>query len=55
MAQAFLQHLDAGLYVRSAGTQPAHCTHPLAMEVMEEAGVPIRDLQPHDVKEFTHE
>ena len=55
MAQAFLQHLDAGLYVRSAGTQPAHCTHPLAMEVMEEAGVPIRDLQPHDVREFTHE
>ena len=38
MAQAYLQHLDAGLYVRSAGTRPAHNTHPLAIAVMEEAG-----------------
>ena len=55
MAQACLQHLDAGLYVRSAGTQPAHNTHPLAVEVMEEARMPITDLQPHNVREFTHE
>lgn len=55
MAQACLQHLDAGLYVRSAGTRPAHNTHPLAVEVMEEAGMPVRDLQPHDVREYTHE
>ena len=55
MAQAYLQHLDAGLYVRSAGIRPAHNTHPLAIAVMEEAGMPIRDLQPHDVKEFARE
>lgn len=55
MAQACLQHLDARLCVRSAGTHPALNTHPLAIEVMKEAGMPIRDLQPHDVREFTHE
>lgn len=55
MAQACLQHLDAGLCVKSAGTRPAHNTHPLAIEVMEEAGMPIADLPPHDVKDFINE
>ena len=49
MAQAFLQHLDANLYVRSAGTHPARHTHPLAIEVMKVAGMPITDVQPHNV------
>lgn len=55
MAQACLLHLDAELCVRSAGTHPAHNTHPLAIEVMKEAGMPISDLQPHDVKDFINE
>ncbi|MDD6378511.1 MAG: arsenate reductase ArsC [Prevotella sp.] len=55
MAQAYLQHLDAGLCVRSAGTYPAHATHPLAIKVMEEIGMPIRDLQPHDVRDFIND
>ena len=55
MAQACLQHIDAGLYVRSAGTRPAYHTHPLAIQVMNESGMPITDLQPHDVKEYLGE
>jgi arsenate reductase len=52
MAQACLQHLDAELCVRSAGTYPAPQVHPLAIEVMKEAGMPISDLQPHNVKDY---
>jgi arsenate reductase len=55
MAQACLQHLDAGLYVRSAGTYPVRQTHPLAVQVMTEAGMPITDLRPHDVKDYVSE
>jgi arsenate reductase len=55
MAQACLQHIDAGLDVRSAGTHPARCTHPLAIEVMDEIGMPITDLLPHNVEEYIHE
>ena len=55
MAQACLQHLDAGLCVRSAGTYPTSQTHPLAIEVMKEVGMPITDLQPHNVKDYLNE
>ena len=55
MAQACLQHLDAGLCVRSAGTHSACHVHPLAIQVMEEAGMPITDLEPHDVKQYLDE
>ena len=55
MAQACLQHMDAGLCVRSAGTHPTHHTHPLAVQVMNESGMPITDLQPHDVKDYVNE
>jgi len=55
MAQAYLQHLDAGLCVRSAGIRPASHTHPLAIQVMSEAGMPITDLQPHDVRDYVNE
>ena len=55
MAQAILQHLDAELYVRSAGTHPARHTHPLAIEVMKVAGMPITDVQPHNVKDYLDE
>lgn len=55
MAQAILQHLDANLYVRSAGTHPARHTHPLAIEVMKVAGMPITDVQPHNVTDYLDE
>lgn len=55
MAQACLQHLDAELRVRSAGTYPTSQTHPLAIEVMKEVGMPITDLQPHNVKDYLNE
>ena len=55
MAQACLQHLDAGLCVRSAGTHPARQTHPLAIQAMKEIGMPITDLQPHDVRDYVNE
>lgn len=55
MAQACLQHLDAGLCVRSAGTHPARQTHPLAIQAMKEIDMPITDLQPHDVKDYVNE
>ena len=55
MAQACLQHLDANLCVRSAGTYPAPQTHPLAIEVMKEAGMPITDVQPHNVSDYLNE
>ena len=55
MAQACLQNLDEGLCVRSAGTHPACHVHPLAIQVMEEAGMPITDLEPHDVKQYLDE
>ena len=55
MAQAFLQHLDPGLEVRSAGTHPTHHTHSLAIQVMNESGMPITDLQPHDVNDYINE
>ena len=55
MAQACLQHLDAELCVSSAGTYPAPQTHPLAIEVMKEAGMPITDLQPHNVMDYLNE
>ena len=55
MAQAILQHLDANLYVRSAGTPPARHTHPLAIEVMKVAEMPITDVQPHNVKDYLDE
>ena len=28
--------------------------HPLAIQVMEEAKMPITDLEPHDVKQYVH-
>ena len=55
MAQAVLQSIDATLYVRSAGTQPAPCVHPMAVDVMSEAGYPIADQRPHNVSEYMND
>ena len=55
MAQGFLQSFDGSLEVRSAGTAPAGCVHPLAVRVMAEAGIVISNHTPRNVEEFLHE
>lgn len=41
MAHGFLQSFDAGLIVRSAGTEASGKLNPKAVEVMKEAGIDI--------------
>lgn len=41
MAEGFLQSMDERLEVFSAGTFPARVVHPMAIQVMQEAGVDI--------------
>ena len=55
MAHVFLQSFDDSLEVRSAGTAPAGCVHPLAVRVMAEAGIDISNHTPRNVEEFLHE
>ena len=55
MAHGFLQSFDGSLEVRSAGTAPAGCVHPLAVRVMAEAGIAISNHTPRNVEEFLHE
>ena len=55
MAHGFLQSFDDSLEVRSAGTAPAGCVHPLAVRVMAEAGIDISNHTPRNVEEFLHE
>ena len=55
MAHGFLQSFDGSLEVRSAGTAPAGCVHPLAVRVMAEAGIDISNHTPRNVEEFLHE
>lgn len=55
MAQAFLQTLDARLHVRSAGTHPASKVHPMAIKVMEEAGLRIGHNLPRSVHDYLAE
>ncbi len=52
MAAAFLQSFDPWLHVHSAGTAPTGRFSPLTFQVMEEAGVPIRDARSRNVSEF---
>jgi arsenate reductase len=53
MAEGFLRTLGADRFeVFSAGTHPADATHPLAIEVMREAGIDISRQSPKGVKEF---
>ena len=44
--------MDPGLEVYSAGTHPAAEVHPLAVRVMEEAGVPLTAASPKPVDPF---
>lgn len=53
MAEALLRSMAPDRFVvHSAGLQPAERVHPLALAVLEEAGVPTDGLRPKPVKEF---
>lgn len=53
IAEGFL-HALAGdrFHVYSAGTEPKDAIHPLAIQVMAEAGVDISKQHPKDLREF---
>lgn len=51
MAEGWLRHLAGERFdVHSAGTRPADRVHPLAVQVMAEAGIDISGQSPKDVK-----
>lgn len=53
MAEGFLHTMAGDRYdVFSAGTQPAGSIHPLAVDVMAEAGVNIADQYPKPVRQY---
>ena len=53
MAQAILQSFDPdNLVVYSAGTHPAAMVHPLAVQVMTEAGYDLSGFKPKHVDRF---
>ncbi len=52
MAEGFLRSLGADITVFSAGTEPAERVHPMAIRVMSEAGIDIREYRPKSVEDF---
>ena len=53
MAEGFLHELAGDRYaVHSAGTEPKEEVHPLAIAVMDEAGIDISTHHPKSVREF---
>jgi arsenate reductase len=52
MAEAFLHHQRPDWQVFSAGTYPAVEVHPLAVQVMSEAGIDISHQQPQSVDTY---
>lgn len=53
MAEALLRHLSHGtIEAFSAGSQPAEEVHPLAIQVMEQAGIDLSQAQPKHFDEF---
>ena len=52
MAEGFLKSFDPFLEVYSAGTKPSAQVHPMAIQVMKEAGIDISDGHPKDVNQF---
>jgi arsenate reductase len=52
MAEAFMKSFDDSLEVYSAGTNPSHQVHPLAVQVMDELGFDLSDHYPQDVDVF---
>ncbi|MFC1618316.1 arsenate reductase ArsC [Candidatus Neomarinimicrobiota bacterium] len=52
MAEAFLHHQQPDWQVFSAGTYPAAEVHPLAVQVMSEAGIDISHWRPQSVDNY---
>ncbi|NPA46639.1 MAG: arsenate reductase ArsC [Chlorobi bacterium] len=52
MAQGFLRQFLPGATVYSAGTEPSERVHPLAVEVMREAGIDISAHRPESVERY---
>lgn len=52
MAEGFLKHFAPDGKIYSAGTEPAHRVHPMAVEVMAEEGIDISRYQPKSVDQF---
>lgn len=55
MAHGFLQSLDPGINVYSAGTRAARQVNRLAVEVMAEAGIDISHHIPTDVSRYRND
>jgi len=55
MAEAFLRSFSDEIEVFSAGTSPASRVHPIAVEVMHEAGIDIGGAEPKSVDRFLKE
>lgn len=55
MAHGFMQSFDDKLTVCSAGTRPAEFVHPLAVKVMNEAGIDISHHTPQSVDNYLHQ
>jgi arsenate reductase len=53
IAEGFLRRLAGDRFdVYSAGTEPKHEVHPLAVEVMQEVGIDISGHRPKGLKKF---
>lgn len=55
MAHGFLQSFNANMEVHSAGTTPAECINPNAVEVMREVGIDISGHSPKSVECYLSE
>jgi arsenate reductase len=55
MAHGFLQSFDSGLFVRSAGTEPADQVNPKAIRAMKEAGIDISHHVPVHIDQYIGE
>ena len=52
MAEGFLHSFDGRLEVFSAGSRPADRVHPMAVRVMQEAGLDISGGEPKSIEAF---
>lgn len=55
MAHGFLQSFNKDLKVYSAGTKPAECVNPKAVEVMNEVGINISSHTPKSVERYLND
>jgi len=55
MAEAILKKIDPGLFVKSAGPEPAEVVHPLTIKAMEEIGIDISKFSTTNVNQFINE